>query len=67
MDYSSHQKYKSEHNEMEPLNNIRKNKILNVKNSILKFEKDFREKYRKEIEDVFTKPSILSPICRRHG
>ena len=36
-------KYKSEHTEIEYLNHIQKNKILNIKNWLLKFQIDFTE------------------------
>ena len=36
-------KYKSEYTETEYLNNIQKNKILNIKNCLLKLQIDFRE------------------------
>ena len=51
--------------EMEHLNNTQKNKMLEVKNSILKLEKDFTQlkdreiRIRKEMEDLFTKPVPL--------
>ena len=38
-----HQNYKNENTETKYLNNIRNNVILNVKNSLLQLEKDFKE------------------------
>ena len=65
MDHLRHKKYKSEHTEMEHLNNIWKNRILKVKKSLLEFE-DFGEvndkeiKIRKYIQELFTKPINMS-------
>lgn len=42
MNHSRHQSYKKKHTEMEYSNNIQRNRILKVKNSLLKLEKDFK-------------------------
>ena len=58
--------YKNEDIERKYLNNMRKNKFLKVMNSLLKLEKDFIElkdrevQIKREIEELFFKPIILS-------
>ena len=63
--------YKSENIERKYLNNMRNNQFLKVKNNLLELEKDFVElkdrelkdrrlKSKKEIEELFYKPIIVS-------
>ena len=58
--------YKSENIERKYLNNMRKNKFLKVKNSLLELEnyfikfKDREIKLKREIEELFFKPNIVS-------
>ena len=51
MDHFRHRNYKDEHPEMEYLNNLRKNKILKVRNSLLQLEKKFKELKERELKD----------------
>ena len=55
------------------LNNMQKNQVLKVKNSLLELEKDFTEledrelkdkevKHKREIEKLFFKPIIVSTV-----
>ena len=59
-------RYKSENIERKYLNNMRKNKFLKVKNSLLELENYFIEfkdreiKLKREIEELFFKPDIVS-------
>ena len=59
-------RYKSENIERKYLNNMQKNKFLKVKNSLLELENYFIEfkdreiKLKREIEELFFKPDIVS-------
>ena len=63
--------YKNENIERKYLKNMRKNRLLKVKNSLLELEKDFIElkdielkdrevKIKREIEEIFFKPIMVS-------
>ena len=58
--------YKNENIERKYLNNMQKNQFLKVSNSFLELEKDFIElkdrevEIKKEIEELFFKPIIVS-------
>ena len=52
MNYLRHQNYKNENTDAEFLNNLqKKNRILNVKNSLSELEKDFKELRDRGLED----------------
>ena len=63
--------YKNENIERKYLKNMRKNRLVKVKNSLLELEKDFIElkdielkdrevKIKREIEEIFFKPIMVS-------
>ena len=51
MNRLGHQIYKNENTETKYLNNIRKNRTLKVKNSLLELKKDFKELRERELRD----------------
>ena len=68
------QNYKNENIERKYLNNMRNNQCLNVKNSLLELEKDVIElkdrelkdrevKIKRETEELFFKPVIVTIDC----